>query len=131
MPSAMSSPMLPLGTVGTLSVRLAPSLRRMIAPLPYSFSMPATARSTALALFFGSSMAVPFVYWLSVQRTSGLCRGTLLAVRVVVLAACDDDAPKRRAEARPAASTGSSPDADGGESASADPPALAGDLGAD
>src|SRR5580704_14373823 len=126
MPSAMSSPMLPLGTVGTLSVRLAPSLRRMIAPLPYSFSMPATARSTALALFFGSSMAVPFVYWLSVQRTSGLCRGTLLAVRVAVpallvvvlvaLAACDDDAPKRRAEARPAASTGSSPDADGGES---------------
>jgi hypothetical protein len=55
----------------------------------------------------------------------------LLVVVLVALAACDDDAPKRRAEARPAASTGSSPDADGGESASADPPALAGDLGAD
>src|ERR1700685_4655834 len=36
---------------------LVPSLRRMIEPFPYSFSMEATARSMALPLFFVSSMA--------------------------------------------------------------------------
>src|SRR5450432_935680 len=37
---------------------MAPSLRRMIEPLPYSFSMAAKARSIALLLFLGSSMAM-------------------------------------------------------------------------
>src|SRR5579859_4407945 len=40
------------------SAMLTPSLRRMIEPLPYSFSMVATARSIALVLFLGSSMTV-------------------------------------------------------------------------
>src|SRR5258708_7080147 len=56
MPSAMSSPMLPDETTCTPSAREAPSLRRMIDPLPYSFSLVETARSTALLLFLGSSM---------------------------------------------------------------------------
>src|ERR1700722_10497547 len=40
------------------SAMLAPSLRRMIEPLPYSFSIVATASSIALLLFLGSSMTV-------------------------------------------------------------------------
>src|SRR5260370_36378162 len=56
MPSAMSSPMLPVETTWTLSVSVVPSLRRMIEPLPYSFSMLATARSIALLLFLMSSI---------------------------------------------------------------------------
>src|SRR5580658_394879 len=36
---------------------LVPSLRRMIEPFPYSFSLVATARSTALLLFLVSSIA--------------------------------------------------------------------------
>src|SRR5271165_6963448 len=53
----MSRPMLPVETTCTPSPMFAPSLRRMMDPLPYSFSMVATARSMALALFFGSSMS--------------------------------------------------------------------------
>jgi hypothetical protein len=46
--------MLPVGTTGTSGVRVCPSLRRMIEPLPYSFSMVATARSMALLRFLSS-----------------------------------------------------------------------------
>jgi len=53
----MSRPMLPVGVTCTPSVMACPSLRRMIEPLPYSFSMLATARSIALLLFLMSSMA--------------------------------------------------------------------------
>src|SRR5579872_106213 len=58
MPRAMSRPTLPVDTTWTPSAMLAPSLRRMIEPLPYSFSMVATASSIALLLFLGSSMTV-------------------------------------------------------------------------
>ncbi len=50
--------MLPEDTTWIPSAMLAPSLRRMIEPLPYSFSMVATARSIALLLFLGSSMTI-------------------------------------------------------------------------
>src|ERR1700733_5634665 len=78
MPSAMSRPMLPEGTTGTSASMPPPSLRRMIEPLPYSFSMLATARSMAFWRFFGSSIggSLPVsatlrgeqtLYWISVQ----------------------------------------------------------------
>src|ERR1035438_5131545 len=58
MPRAISRPMLPVETTSMPWPRMAPSLRRMIEPLPYSFSMAAKARSIALLLFLGSSMAM-------------------------------------------------------------------------
>src|SRR5512132_623425 len=63
MPSAMSSPSDPDGTEATSSWRVCPSLRRMIAPLPYSFSTLAMASSReaffCLAFFsFLSSLMV-------------------------------------------------------------------------
>src|ERR1019366_1781105 len=58
MPRAISRPMLPVETTSMPWPRIAPSLRRMIEPLPYSFSMAAKARSIALLLFLGSSMAM-------------------------------------------------------------------------
>src|SRR6266542_4900243 len=48
MPSATSRPTEPVGTTGISSCRDSPSLRRMMAPLPNSFSTPAMASSRAL-----------------------------------------------------------------------------------
>src|SRR5580704_4803926 len=98
MPRAMSSPMLPLEMTCNPSVMLAPSLRRMIEPLPYSFSMVATASSIALVLFLGSSMTVlglgrarpggladkihtgnPFSFQLLSLALAGIAFATLLA----------------------------------------------------
>src|ERR1700722_2285007 len=55
------------------SAMLAPSLRRMIEPLPYSFSIVATASSIALLLFLGSSMTV---LGLGRARLGGLAKGS-------------------------------------------------------
>ena len=85
---------------------LAPSLRRMIEPLPYSFSMVATARSMALLLFFGSSMARAQTYtgYLFRWQVGVSCLCKALGIAVVTgtrlpgeaLSGCDDDAPKRK-----------------------------------
>src|SRR4051812_33782719 len=60
MPRAMSSPSEPVGTDAMSSWRFCPSLSRMIAPLPYSFSTLAMASSRAAEfftlLFFSSLM---------------------------------------------------------------------------
>src|SRR5882672_10911764 len=56
MPSARSRPTEPVGTTGIASWSDSPSLRRMMAPLPNSFSTPAMASSRALLRFL-SSMA--------------------------------------------------------------------------
>src|SRR5215469_11695090 len=66
----MSSPRLPEETTWMPSARVAPSLRRMMEPLPCSFSIVATASSMALLLFLGSSMALYSLYWRSVQVAS-------------------------------------------------------------
>src|SRR5437879_2645128 len=58
----MSRPSEPVGTVGMSSWRLWPSLRRMIAPLPYSFSTLAMASSRAAFFclsFLSSLMGMP------------------------------------------------------------------------
>src|SRR5579864_546597 len=54
MPRAMSRPMLPLGTTPTSLLSACPSLSRMMEPLPYSFSMVATASSIAFVRFLSS-----------------------------------------------------------------------------
>src|SRR5258708_8593829 len=105
MPSAMSSPMLPDETTWSPSVSVAPSLRRMIEPLPYSFSMVATASSMALLLFLASSMArflqarkrvqksarswlaLEELYCHSVQLSTALAVAAALFIAVVALAA--------------------------------------------
>ena len=83
MPSAMSRPIDPEGTA-TTSVVSAPSFRRMMEPLPYSFSMEATASSMAFWRFLLSSMGPPIL---------GLCS-------VVNLCGCDDE--KKPHEVQPA-----------------------------
>src|SRR5580692_11052848 len=113
--------MLPLEIVWTPSSRLAPSLRRMMEPLPYSFSIEATARSIALPLFFVSSIgddprlrgrglalasraALEKLYCQSVQlsrkewlRRLGL---VLLAEALLFLCNCDGDSRPTGSQSR-------------------------------
>src|SRR5262249_46385723 len=58
------------GTTGSSGVRLSPSRSRMIEPLPYSFSMLATASSMAFARFL-SSMGLSLSRSLAVQSVGG------------------------------------------------------------
>src|ERR1700690_2472132 len=83
MPRAMSSPMLPEEITSTSCMR-APSLRRMMAPLPYSFSMEETASSMAFWRFLRSSIPIAILRFCSVHNKIGI---TFL----LLLSACDDD----------------------------------------
>src|SRR5579864_4561620 len=118
----------------------------MIDPLPYSFSIVATARSTALVLFFASSMASTYTaYLFSIQASRlTLAASVALAALGAVGVACQrgETASVLGAHGRESgpASTGRAADADlkrlsllsleGGE-APFDPPVAAGDLAAD
>src|SRR3984957_16235346 len=115
---------------------VTPSLRRMMAPLPYSFSMLATARSTALLLFLGSSMALSALI-LAIRsegkRVMDAAVKALTCTAFLALGACDHGAPKPPpAEDDPPANVALALglDAAGPEPAVA-PPSPAGDLKAE
>src|SRR6266542_6732339 len=97
MPSARSSPTEPVGTTGTSSWRDSPSFRRMMAPLPNSFSTPAMASSRALLRFLssmGRRLLIP-----SILRTRSarkiLVAGSVIVFPPMMTTACDRSAPPR------------------------------------
>src|ERR1039458_979806 len=143
MPSAISRPMLPEGTTSTLSAMEQPSFRRMMAPLPYSFSMLATARSTALPLFcqssfffLGSSMGLSaLILRICSDGKRGVRPGVKAGLSALFLAlgGCDKEPPPPKpADPPPVASFARALGIDAGElEPSVDPPAPAGDLKAE
>src|SRR6185503_300930 len=100
MPSATSRPTEPVGTTGISSWRDSPSLSRMMAPLPNSFSTPAMASSRALLRFL-SSMGQCLLFFPILRTRSA--RKKLVGGSVIVLlgflvagchlGGCDDDGP--------------------------------------
>src|SRR4051812_24208916 len=100
MPSAKSRPTEPVGTTGISSWRDSPSLRRMMAPLPNSFSTPAMASSRALLRFLSSM--IRRLLFLPILRTRSarkkLVGGWVIVLPLVhgaaVLTACEERAPQ-------------------------------------
>src|SRR5690242_12542891 len=80
----MSRPSEPEGTDAMSSWRDSPSLSRMMAPLPYSFSTLAMASSSAAALFFAvlsSLMRSPYCASVQMARPNFAATRALEAVR--------------------------------------------------
>src|SRR3954452_20379753 len=100
MPRARSRPTEPVGTTGISSWSDSPSLRRMMAPLPNSFSTPAMASSRALLRFL-SSMARRLLFFPILRTRSArkvLVRGSVIVFPACFLAACEERAPKPELE---------------------------------
>src|SRR4051812_31235235 len=130
MPRARSSPTEPVGTTGISSWSDSPSLRRMRAPLPNSFSTLAMASSRALLRFL-SSMVGPLLRSRILRNRSGrkLSRtalGFALLGTAIALVDCEKDAPSpERPERAPLRPAPLDPDATHGP---APPPKLAEEL---
>src|ERR1044071_6588769 len=101
MPRARSSPTEPVGTTGISSWSDSPSLRRMMAPLPNSFSTPAMASSRALLRFL-SSMArrllSPRILRTRSARKMDVKRGVIVFLSLAIPSACEERSSRRDAE---------------------------------
>src|SRR5258708_40293347 len=96
MRSARSSPTEPVGTTGISSWRDSPSFKRMMAPLPNSFSTPAMATSRALLRFLSSmGRRLLFPHILRTRSARKILGGgsVILLPALATLAGCEEKPP--------------------------------------